>query len=72
MFLGTAYRILAIPSIKEINRLMGAPGCLCMLPPFQNLNQMTDFYEIWYERYAITGHPNSVLFNLLKSIITTW
>lgn len=26
-------------------------------PPFQFLNKLTDFHEIWYERYDISDHP---------------
>jgi hypothetical protein len=33
--------------------------------PFQFLNQETGFYGNWCERYAIGGHPNLTLFNLL-------
>jgi hypothetical protein len=31
-----------------------------------------DFHEIWHERYAIGGHPNTKPFNFLLSVITTW
>jgi hypothetical protein len=30
-----------------------------------------DFSEIWYEGYAIGGHPNTKPFNILQSVITT-
>jgi len=33
---------------------------------------MTDFYEIQQEIYAAWGHSNSVIFNFLHSVITTW
>jgi hypothetical protein len=34
----------------------------CVPVPSQFLNQLTDFNEIWYERYANGGHPNRVIF----------
>jgi hypothetical protein len=38
---------------------------------FQIDNRWTDFDETWYERYAIGGHPNLVLFNFLQSVTAT-
>jgi hypothetical protein len=29
--------------------------------PFKLLNQLTNFHAVWYERYAIAGHPNLVI-----------
>jgi hypothetical protein len=29
--------------------------------PFQILNQLTDFYEIWYRYYDIIVHANFIL-----------
>jgi hypothetical protein len=34
------------------------------------LNQFTDFYEIWYNRYIVRGHPNAALFNFPQLVIT--
>jgi len=40
--------------------------------PFQLLNRLTYFHEIWYERYASGGHLNFLFFVFLKLLITTW
>jgi hypothetical protein len=36
------------------------------------MNQLNYFYETWYKHYAFGGYPNSEIFNLLQSVITTW
>jgi hypothetical protein len=33
-----------------------------MYPPF-DLNHLADFHETWYERYAIGGNTNLIIFN---------
>jgi len=40
--------------------------------PFQRLKKITDFHEIWYERYDIRGHLDLVLYDFLQSLITIW
>jgi hypothetical protein len=40
--------------------------------PLKLLNWGTEFHETWYEFCAIGTHPNTVLFNFVKSVITTW
>jgi hypothetical protein len=42
--------------------------CVCL--SFQHLNQLSNFYETWFELYAIVGHPIVILINFLQSIIT--
>jgi hypothetical protein len=32
-----------------------------VLIQFQNLQRLTDFYEIWYKRFAVGAHPNAIL-----------
>jgi hypothetical protein len=34
------------------------------------LNQVTEFHEIWYERYALGGHSHLASVNFLLSVIT--
>lgn len=41
-----------------------ARACIC---PFQVLNQLIDFHETWFERYALGGHLKTVLLVLLVS-----
>jgi hypothetical protein len=56
--------LVCFPSVKE-----GSGPCainlFCMCPPIQFLNQLIDFHEVWYECYAIGGHPSHVMFNFL-------
>jgi len=47
--------------------------CARASSPFNFLNHLTDFHEIWHKSYATEDHINHMLFNFLKSItITTW
>jgi len=43
-------------------------ACVITTPciDFQLLYQMTDFYKTLYKRYAIQGHPNTILSNFLQ------
>jgi hypothetical protein len=34
------------------------------------MNLLTDFHEIWYDRYAVEGYSISVLLNPLSSAAT--
>lgn len=70
-----------LPSWKERRRRKTVayelPCCLLCLslsvcPPLQLMNQVNDFQEVWYERYAFGGYPNAAIFNLLQLVITTW
>jgi len=47
-------------------------ACLYVYHPFQLLNKLIDFHEMWYEHHATRGHPNLVLFNFLLSGIAAW
>jgi hypothetical protein len=38
--------------------------CMCV-PPFYLFNQLTDFHEIWYERYVIGSRRDVVIFLIL-------
>jgi hypothetical protein len=42
---------------------------VCLI--YQLLNQLTDAYETWYERYVIACHHNLILRNLLQPLITS-
>lgn len=42
--------------LKEI--CLGVHPTVRVCFPFKFLNRSTNFYETWYEDYAIGGHPN--------------
>jgi hypothetical protein len=39
---------------------------LC-LSPFQLLDQLTEFYETWHQRYVVGGYPKFIFSNFLQS-----
>jgi hypothetical protein len=43
---------------------------LTLCPPFQHLNQQTDFNESYNERYGIGGHSNDIFSNILQVTTT--
>jgi hypothetical protein len=55
-----------------INVDIRLPCCLCASLPFQLINQLTEFQEIWHELHATGGHLNFLLFNLLQMVTTKW
>jgi hypothetical protein len=44
--------------------------CLSKLHLFHLFKQLTDFYETWYEYYAIGGHPSAVVRNFVYRVVT--
>jgi hypothetical protein len=40
--------------------------------PHSNLNQLTEFHKICYERYATGGQSNAINYIFLQSVIRTW
>jgi histidinol dehydrogenase len=45
---------------------------LCVRLPFQLLDKVTNFHEIWYGSYASESNPKLIDFaNFLQSVITT-
>jgi hypothetical protein len=47
---------------------------LCVFPPvpmtiYQLLNYLTDFLEIWYERYGRGGRHNVLLLSFVQSVM---
>lgn len=42
--------------------------CLCVIP-FQFLNHLIDFYDIWYKSYAIGAQFIGILFNFLHTVM---
>jgi hypothetical protein len=61
--------------LRKETSLMRSPFCpfvyLCA-PNFQLLNQLTEFHETWYERYATGDCPKSYFFNFLWQAVITW
>jgi hypothetical protein len=35
-------------------------------------NDWTDFYEVWYGRYAIGDYSKLIILNFVRSVIPTW
>jgi hypothetical protein len=50
---------------------MRSPCCVCVCP-FQSLNLLTNFHEIFYECYAIGGYRSLIVVNFLQSVMTTF
>lgn len=44
--------------------------CVSVVAPFQLMNELADFHDIWYELHATGGHQNAVLSSYLKAVIT--
>jgi hypothetical protein len=52
---------------------MKSPSCLCVcLSPYQILDQVVDFYEIWYVCDAIQGDLDAIIFNPIAPAILKW
>jgi hypothetical protein len=58
--------ILASFFFKGNNEIITLP----VFVPLRRLNQVTEFHEIWYERYALGGHSHLASVNFLLSVIT--
>jgi hypothetical protein len=54
-------------------RWLGACLCVCarlsVRVPILTMNYLTDFQDISYRHYVITGHPKFVLFYFIQSAI---
>jgi hypothetical protein len=57
------------PFLREKSRLLSSRAvCVhaSLLTLLQIFNQLTNFHEIWYRHYAIRGHTNLVLSDILQ------
>jgi hypothetical protein len=54
-----------LPLGKKLGMKLGSQDHRAVIMHLSRLNQGTDFHKIWSGQYAIRGHLNHILFNII-------